>query len=105
MAMLLRPAPGEGAVAAKRSHPYRKNWKHETFGKGAIGGVAANATVGQLRKKPSRYGGGAAGFGKRMGAAFASNAVGKTVEHGVAAKLHEDLHYRRSGKRGVAPRL
>jgi hypothetical protein len=31
--------------------------------------------------------------------------VGKTVEHGLAAKLHEDLHYRRSNKRGVAPRL
>jgi hypothetical protein len=27
------------------------------------------------------------------------------VEHGVAAKLHEDLHYHRSQKHGVGPRL
>ncbi len=40
-----------------------------------------------------------------MGAGFATNAVSQTVEHGVAAKLHEDLHYHRSNKRGVAPRL
>ena len=40
-----------------------------------------------------------------MGAGFASNAVGRTVEHRVAAKLHEELHYQRSNKHGVGPRL
>ena len=103
--MLLPAGLVEGAVAKRARHPYRKSWKHETIGKGAIGPVAASVGVAQLRKTPSKYGGGAAGFGKRLGAGFATNAVNKTVEHVVAAKLHEDLHYHRSNKHGVAPRL
>jgi hypothetical protein len=96
----------DGATkTAKQSHPYRKRWKHATFGKGAAARVTAGAAVGQLRNKPSKYGRGVGGFGKRLGAGFATNAVSKTVEHGVAAKLHEDLDYHRSNKRGVMPRL
>lgn len=93
-----------GAASVSR-HPYRKHWKHSVVGKGAVGRVTAGAAIGQARNYPRKYGGGAAGFGKRMGAGFASNAVGRTVEHGVAAKLHEDLHYHRSNKHGVGPRL
>ena len=67
------------------------------------------AGVQQLRKKPSKYGAGLTGFGKRLGASFAANAVNKTVEHAVAAKLHEDLDYHRAPLRhawgiGVRPR-
>ena len=87
------------------SHPYRKHWKHATFGKGALGGVTAKAGIGQLRGRPRNYGGGAAGFGKRLGAGFATHAVKTTVEHTVSARLHEDLHYHRSNKKGVGPRL
>jgi hypothetical protein len=90
---------------ARRSHPYRTHWKHATVGKRALAGVGAGAAIGQARNSPRKYGGGAAGFGKRVGAGFASHAVGTTVEHGVAAKLHEDLHYHRSNKHGVGPRL
>lgn len=94
------------AVAtADTSHPYRKRWKHETVGKGAVGRVVAGAAIGQVRNHPRKYGGGVAGFGKRVGAGFATNAVSQTVEHAVAAKLHEDLHYHRSNKQGIAPRL
>lgn len=91
--------------ARKQAHPYRQHWKQSTVGKGAVGRIAAGAGMGTLRHSPRKYGGGAAGFGKRLGAGLATNAVGRTVEHGVAAKLHEDLHYRRSNKRGVGPRL
>ena len=91
--------------AAQEKHPYRKSWKHSTVGKGAMGRVAAGAAVGQVRKSPRKYGGGVSGFGKRVGAGFATNAVNQTVKHGVAAKLHEDLHYHRSNKHGVGPRL
>jgi hypothetical protein len=31
--------------------------------------------------------------------------VGRTIEHGLAARLHEDLHYKPSNKRGFGPRL
>jgi hypothetical protein len=95
----------DGATPNQTGHPYRKSWKRETVGKRAVGRVTASAGISQLRNRPSNYGGGAAGFGKRLGAGLATNAVNKTVEHAVAAKLHEDLHYQRSNKRGVGPRL
>jgi hypothetical protein len=103
--LVLLPGLSEGAVKKQQNHPYRKSLKHETLGKPAMGRVAASAGVAQLRKKPSKYGSGAKGFGKRLGAGFATNAVNQTVKHGVAAKLHEDLHYQRSNKKGVGPRL
>jgi hypothetical protein len=51
-----------------------------------------------------KYGVGAAGFGKSVGAGFAGNVVGRTVEHGIAAKLHEDppvMPVRRPPNRGA----
>ena len=93
------------ASAPNRKHPYRRHWKHSVYGKSAMARVTAGAAVRQATGTPRKYGGGAGGFGKRMGSGFASNAVGKTIEHGVAAKLHEDLHYHRSNKHGVGPRL
>jgi hypothetical protein len=88
-----------------QAHPYRKHWKQSTFGKRALGGVAAGAGMGQLRGHPKNYGGGAAGFGKRLGAGMATHSVKTTVEHAVAAPLHEDLHYHRSNKSGFGPRM
>jgi hypothetical protein len=89
----------------QEAHPYRKHWKHATFGKPAVAGVVARAGIGQARGYPKNYGGGAAGFGKRLGAGFATHAVKTTVEHAIAAPLHEDLHYHRSNKNGFGPRL
>jgi hypothetical protein len=94
-----------GAAQNSTSHPYRKRWKEAVVGKRAMGRVAAGAAIGQLRNSPKKYGGGIAGFGKRLGAGFATNAVGRTVEHGVAARLHEDLDYHPSNKKGIGPRL
>jgi hypothetical protein len=86
-------------------HPYVQHWKKSTFGKLHMAGVAARAAVGQLRNSPEKWGGGAAGFGKRLGAGFATHAVKTTAEHLIAAPLHEDLKYHRSEKTGVGPRL
>lgn len=93
------------ASHTSHEHPYVRRWKHATFGKGALARVTAGAAINQLRNHPAKYGGGISGFGKRLGAGFATNAVGKTVEHGLAARLHEDLDYHPSGKHGVGPRL
>ncbi|HTM50218.1 MAG TPA: hypothetical protein VL285_16110 [Bryobacteraceae bacterium] len=86
-------------------HPYVQHWKKSAFGKSHAAGVAARAAVRQLRKSPEKWGGGAAGFGKRLGAGFATHAVKTTAEHLIAAPLHEDLQYHRSEKAGVGPRL
>jgi hypothetical protein len=86
-------------------HPYRQHWKQSTFGKGALGGVVAKAGIGQLLGHPRNYGGGIGGFGKRLGAGFTTHTVKTTVEHVIAAPLHEDLRYHRSDKSGFSPRL
>jgi hypothetical protein len=86
-------------------HPYRQHWKHSTFGKIAVGGVVAKAGIGQLLGHPRNYGPGIAGFGKRLGAGFATHAVKTTVEHVIAAPLHEDLQYHPSQQTGFRPRV
>jgi len=90
---------------APEAHPYRQHWKHSTFSKIAVGGVAAKAAFGQLLGHAARYGGGLTGFGKRLGGGFATHTVKTTVEHVIAAPLHEDLRYHPSNKTGVRPRL
>ncbi len=98
-------AAGAAVMEPSQTHPYRKDWKRSTVGKVPLGGVVAKAGIGQALGHPRNYGGGVAGFGKRVGAGFASHAVKTTVEHMVAAPLHEDLHYHRSTKNGFGPRF
>src|SRR5512140_2262992 len=91
-ALVLLTVPAGWAVAPRQHHPYRSHWKRQTFGKGALARVAAGAGINQIRHHPREFGGGAAGFGKRAGFGFATHSVKTTVEHLVAAPLHEDLH-------------
>src|SRR5262245_24377485 len=93
----------EATVRAK-SHPYRRHWKKSTFGKGPAARVGAGATLNQLAHRPKQWTG-ASGFGKRVGSGFATHATKTTVQHVVAAKLHEDLQYHPSRKRGFGPRM
>ena len=105
IALLVVLAGAAISADVRPNHPYRRHWRQSTVGKGALGRVAAGAAIGQVRHRPAKYRGGIVGFGKRLGAGFATNAVGRTVEHVVAARLHEDLHYHRSDKHGIGPRL
>jgi hypothetical protein len=100
LAMVLASVTMSRAAVPPPRHPYVKHWKKSTIGKRPVAGVVAGAGVGTLSK-----GGGASGFGKRVGTGMATHAVETTVEHAVAAPLHEDLHYHRSTKSGVGPRL
>src|SRR5204863_7708930 len=68
-------------------------------------GVGARAGVNQLRKSPKQWGGGPAGFGKRMASGMGTHVVKNSIQYGVAAARHEDLHYYRSNRKGVGPRL
>ena len=105
LAMLLASAGLSQAAASRQPHPYVKHWKKSTFGKRAVGGVVGRAAVGTAINHPRKLGRGPSGFGKRVGTGFATHAVKTTVEHAVAAPLHEDLQYHRSTRRGVGPRL
>lgn len=99
------PVAATNQNAHRKAHPYREDWKRSTFGKGATASAVGGAAIGQATGHPKNYGGGAGGFSKRVGAGFATHAVGSTVHHAVAAPLHESLHYERSNKRGFGPRL
>lgn len=97
-------ASAAGAVGPQR-HPYREHWKKDTFGKRALAVVGARSALAQATGKPKEFGGGVAGFGKRLGFGFATHAVKTTVEHAVAAPLHEDLTYHKSTDRRFSRRL
>jgi len=102
---VLLTAAGIQAFAADRGHPYRRDWKHSMFSKSALAGTAARAGLAHAMNRPDVWGRGASGFGKRIGTSFGIHAVGTTVEHAVAASLHEDLHYHRSDNPRFGPRL
>src|SRR5947209_6345526 len=101
---ILFPLSGAAVTVQPRQHPYPQHWKQSTYGKKPVVGVAARAGVRQMTHHPKNWRG-ASGFGKQLGTGFATHAVKTTVEHAVAAPLHEDLHYHRSTKRGFTPRL
>ena len=89
----------------QEAHPYRKHWKQSIAGKAGVGGVVLKAGIGQLFGHPRNYGDGLEGFGRRLGAGFATHAVKTTVEHAIAAPLHEDLVYHPSNMTGFRPRV
>jgi hypothetical protein len=103
--LMLLPVTLAVTAVPRQNHPYWQHWKQATFGKRALAGVGARAGVSQLLHHPRKWGGGANGFGKRLGAGFATHSVKTSVEHAIAAPLHEDLQYHRSTKRGFGPRL
>src|ERR1035441_2860486 len=76
LALLMLLPAGIAEGVARKSHPYRTHWKHATVGKSALGRVAAGAGVAQLRKTPRKYGGGASGFGKRLGVRLRPRSMG-----------------------------
>jgi hypothetical protein len=86
-------------------HPYRSRYVKDTFGKRAAVRTGASAGVQQLRNSPRQWGGGAKGFGKRVGSGFAQHVVKNSIQYPIAAIRHEELGYRPSGKKGFGPRL
>lgn len=62
--------------------------------------AAATAGISQAEGTPKEWGGGAEGYGKRSGSAFAEHFIRGTLEYGVSAALHEDNRYFVSGQTG-----
>lgn len=104
LALLFNLGIGYAAVG-KTAHPYRKEYREHTFGKKAIGPVAAGAVGREVINSPHQWGRGASGFGKRVGTSFATNVIKNSIQYPIAAARHEDLHYYRSEKKGFFPRL
>ena len=67
----------------------------------AVTAVAAQGGIGQAQNTPKEWGGGAEGFGKRVGDAYARYGIRQTLQYGVSTALHEDNRYFVSGQTGV----
>jgi hypothetical protein len=93
IAMLLMATMGAGAATSRR-HPYRRQYKRETFGKKALVGVGARAAIGRRGS-----------VGSRLATGMAGHVVNNTIKFGVGAARHEDLHYHRSNRKGFGPRM
>jgi len=91
--------------AAMRDNQRLRDYQHRVIGKPAVARAAAGAAVGQLRNVPHEWGQGAGGFAKRFGSHLAQHAVKETIQLGVGAWHHEDLHYQRSNLQGTWPRM
>ena len=54
---------------------------------------AASAGIAQASGTPKEWGGGAEGYGYRIGNAFAQHVIRDTLAYGISATLHEDNRY------------
>jgi hypothetical protein len=81
-----------------------KHYRERVAGTRAIAGSAASAGIGQLRNHPHEWGQGVGGFAKRFGSSLGTHVVKGTIQMGVAAAHHENLHYQPSGRHGFWPR-
>jgi hypothetical protein len=62
--------------------------------------AAATAGISQAEDTPKEWSGGAEGYGKRIGDAYAQQFIRGTLEYGLSAALHEDNRYFVSGQTG-----
>jgi hypothetical protein len=61
---------------------------------------AASAGIRQASSGPKEWGGGAEGYGLRIGNSFAQHTIQQTLRYGISAALHEDNRYFISGQTG-----
>ena len=104
-AILLFLAISAFAAETVSNHPYRHDYKKQTFGKKALISTGARAAVGQALNTPKGWGRSPAAFGKRVASGFATHVVKNSIEYPIAAARHEDLRYHPSNKKGFGPRL
>jgi len=62
--------------------------------------AAAAAGISQAENTPKEWSGGAEGYGKRIGDAYAQQFIRGTLEYGLSSALHEDNRYFVSGQTG-----
>lgn len=82
-----------------------REYRHKIANKRAAASAAASAAIGTARDAPHEWGRGPLGFAKRAGSALGGHIVKASVELGVGAMHHENLHYQRSGLQGTWPRI
>lgn len=82
-----------------------REYAHKLVSKRALAMSGATSAIGQARNVPHEWGQGVGGYAKRFGSALGTHMVKETIQFGVGALHHEDLHYYRSNLHGTMPRL
>jgi hypothetical protein len=93
-----------GCIASDE-HPTARQYKNAMINKEAGVRAAGHAAIGTLTNSPHEWGRGPIGFAKRAGSGLGQHAVKGTIQLGVGAWHHENLHYQRSNLQGNWPRL
>jgi hypothetical protein len=96
--LILVAATSTGATRAE-------NYRRKMVGRNALATAGAHAAINQARNSPHEWGQGAAGAVKRFGSSLGQHVVKGTIQMGVAAAHHENLHYQRSNLQGKWPRV
>jgi hypothetical protein len=76
-------------TSAERWHDY----VHDEVGPFALAGTAVGAGIGTLNHSPGWWERSPEGYGYRLGAAFAAHTADVSVRDGLAAVMHQNLHY------------
>jgi hypothetical protein len=84
---------------------YGRDFRHRLVNKRVVAGSVARAGVGTALNTTHQWGRGPDGFAKRVGSSLGKHVVKETIQTGVAAAHHENLHYQPSHLNGTLPRL
>jgi len=105
---------GSGAMAASRPtaaefEPMTRSERLSHYLTGlvdveSIFRAVASGGIHQAEGSPKEWGGGAQGYGYRVGDSFSRHVIRNTLEYGASAALHEDNRYFASGERGFGRR-
>jgi len=93
------------ATAATPISPRVREYRRNAVGKRTLIGSAAGAGIAHARNSPHQWGRGPSGFAKRFGSRLGQHVAKESIQFGVAAAHHENLHYQRSRKHGTLPRM
>jgi hypothetical protein len=107
--LLSLPAASMAADRVPRRRPTeqkKESYGHHVFaGRGPYLKSAAGAGMSQGTTTPYEWGGGIAGYARRLGSAFGKHAIKSSIQYSIAHWRHEEIQYRLSNKHGFGPRL
>lgn len=84
-------------------HEIGRSYLHEMFGWDAAYGIGFTSAFGQIDNKPTEWGNGAPGFGRRLGSASGEYALSQSIRYGLGYLSNRNPGYRRLGV-GSIPR-
>lgn len=111
LSVLLGPVPTASAqilpfeAANKSPKSNSRTWRNKVLSPSGYMQPVIGALVRHARNSPEEWERNWGGLGKRLGSATARHAIKNTIKYGVGSLLHEELHFRSSGKTGFGPRL